>query len=303
MTIIFIINSRVRGVKRLIQKITHEFDGYHNTIALTHYAKHAVKIAQEAVLNEFEFLISVGGDGTLNECLNGMMSTSVPNNKLPILGMLQCGSANDFSKSLGLKNNLSELKEMIAHHTQPKIDIGKIKLDSEPDRIHYFINIAGLGLGPEVVKLMDRKNQVLGSLFSYVKAILQSFMNYEKKQVRCVGDNWEWSGGLLQLAIGNGKYFGDSICVCPDAEIDDGLFHVSLFGDLSIRDYLKNFIRLRKGEKIIHPDAHYHTSKEIRIDVTGGDACGIEGDGEYKGTAPATITVIPKAIHFLCMKK
>lgn len=101
------------------------------------------------------------------------------------------------------------------------------------------------------------------------------------------------------MAIGNGRFFGNSICICPDATIDDGLFHISLFGELTVIDYLKNLKKLKKGIKLDHNDAHYFTSKEVKIENTGNQLCGIEADGEIMGNAPAYISVVPKAIHFI----
>ena len=99
------------------------------------------------------------------------------------------------------------------------------------------------------------------------------------------------------MAVANGRYFGNAICVAPDANLNDGKFQVTIFGDLNIWDYLRNFGKLKKGIKIDHPQVFYHIANELLIESK--DSCGIEADGEYVGQAPTTISVLPEAIDFL----
>ena len=107
----------------------------------------------------------------------------------------------------------------------------------------------------------------------------------------------EWKGKLLQMAVANGRYFGKAICIAPDAKLTDGQLQVAIFGDLSIWDYLKNLSKLKKGVKINRPQVSYYDAKEVLLE--SNDSCGIEADGEYVGLAPATISILPKAIAFL----
>ncbi|MBT8206526.1 MAG: hypothetical protein KJO20_14235 [Eudoraea sp.] len=101
------------------------------------------------------------------------------------------------------------------------------------------------------------------------------------------------------MAVANGRYFGNAICIAPDARLTDGQFQVSIFGDLSIWDYLKNLGKLKKGVKINHPQVSYHEAHEVLLESK--DPCGIEADGEYVGLAPATLSVLPEAISFLML--
>lgn len=296
MTICFIVNQKIKRRNRILRKIEKEFKDHSIAFHLTSYAKHAEILARDLIEHGYKYMIAVGGDGTLNEVINGVLSSPVPTNNLPAIGMLQKGSANDFSRTATNNNSVKHLKELIDNQSFRKIDIGKVVQDKE-EQPRFFINIAGLGLGPEVVQHMGN-NKRLGPRISYFKSIIETFTKYKRKNITCKTDDWEWRGDLLQMAVGNGKFFGNGICVCPDAKIDDGLFNIALFGELSIMDYLKNLGNLKKGIKISHKDAHYFTAKEIRIENTKG-VCGIETDGEYVGTTPVTISVVPKAINFL----
>jgi len=299
MRIVFIVNSQIRGSKGILEEIKREFNEVSISIVTTQFSKHAISLATEATHDQYDFIIAVGGDGTLNEVLNGMMAANVPINSMPVLGMIQRGSANDFARTIGVKQTAKELKKLIDDKHHPKIDIGKIELLLNEETPKYFINICGLGLGPEAVLIKERAPKILGPEIAYYKSIIQGFMSYDRKPIHCTGDDWQWTGSLLQMAIGNGRYFGNGMCVCPDAKVDDGLFQVALFGDLSLKDYFKNLGNLKKGNHLNHPDAHYFKTKMIQIENSGDQPCGIEADGEVVGYAPATISVVPNAIEFL----
>ena len=236
------------------------------------------------------------GDGTLHELINGMLQAKLPANEYPTIGLLPYGSANDFARTAGITNSIEALIAGIRSNTTQKIDLGKIIIQRTQET-RYFINIAGVGLGAKVAQNLDRSSSVLGPGFNYFKQIIKGFLSYVKKEVSCTSSTWLWKGKLLQMAVANGRYFGNAICIAPDAKLTDGQFQVAIFGDLSIWDYLKNFGNLKKGVKINLPQVSYHKVNEVLLE--SNDSCGIEADGEYVGLVPATISVLPKAIFFL----
>ena len=238
--------------------------------------KHAIQLAKQAAENRCDFLIALGGDGTLHEVINGVMQSNLPVNLYPAIGLLPLGSANDFARTARISNSVENLIGQIQSRATRKIDLGKIILH-QTGEIRYFINIAGVGLGAEVVQTMEQSSSVFGPGFNYFKHILKGFLNYVKKEVRCSGSTWLWKGKLLQMAVANGRSFGNGICIAPDARIADGIFQVAIFGDLSIWDYLKNLHKLKKGLKIDHPQVHYHDVKEVLVE--SDDPCYIEADG------------------------
>jgi len=302
MQVTFIVNSKIKKLKRTLTEIGNVFfndEKIQTTILQTQYAGHASELATECTKNGCDFLIAVGGDGTLNEVLNGILKASIPINSYPILGVLPKGSANDFVRSISIPKDIAQLKQTILNKQTQKIDIGKVEIGSTESTQQYFINIAGLGLGPEVVKIMEGSGKTFGSKATYFSAIIKGFLSYEKRAIKCESEDWSWEGSLLQMAVANGQFFGDGICVSPDALVNDGVFHVSLFGELSLMDYLRNLGNLKKGKKINHKGAHYFTTRKLSITSTETRSCGIETDGEYTGESPITITVVPSAIKFI----
>lgn len=299
MKIVFIINNKnnrlarvLPGLKEYGLKAALGEVAFHCTLK----KRHAIELARHAAEDGCDCLIAVGGDGTLHEVVNGVMQSKLPVEARPVIGLLSYGSANDFARTAGVTHSIEALVEGIRSSSIQEIDLGKITVH-ESGETRYFINIAGVGLGAEVAQKLEGSSSVFGPRFNYFRHIIKGFLGYSKKEVSCGSSTWQWHGKLLQMAVANGRYFGNAICIAPDARLDDNTFHVSIFGDLSIWDYLKNLGNLKKGIKIRHPQVHYHEADEVLLESQ--DDCGIEADGEYVGLAPATISILPKAISFL----
>ena len=299
MKTVFIINNKSNRLAKILPGM--EQDCRQNILGdvelvFTERKRHAVELARIATENECNNLIAVGGDGTLHEIVNGIMQSDMAENAYPILGLLPYGSANDFARTARISKSIENLVGWINSSTVQQIDLGKIYIHASGET-RYFINIASLGLGPEVVQKLDRSTALFGPDFHYFSNIIKGFLSYKKKEVSCTARNWQWEGKLLQMAVANGCYFGNAICTAPDAQLADGQFQVAIFGNLSIWDYIKNLGNLKKGVKLNHPQVSYFEAPEVII--KSDDTCGVEADGEYVGIVPATISILPKAMRFL----
>lgn len=299
MRVVFVVNNKNNRLARVLPELDQRCRQRKLDQAqflLTVRMKHAVELARQAAEKGCDYLIAVGGDGTLHEVINGVMQSKIPANEYPAIGLLPCGSANDFARTVRSSRSVEELLGLIQNQAVSRIDLGKITLEQTRET-RYFINIAGVGLGPEVVRNMEGSDSILGPRFHYFRHIVKGFLGYVKKEVTCTSPTWAWRGKLLQMAVANGRYLGNAICVAPDARLDDGYFQVAIFGDLSLWDYLKNLGKLKRGIKIGLPQVVYHQAAEVVLESR--ESCGIEADGEYVGLAPATLSVVPKAIRFL----
>jgi YegS/Rv2252/BmrU family lipid kinase len=299
MKTVFIVNNKNNRLAKLLPRLEglsrHPGLGGVQLVS-TLWRQHAVELARNATKNGCDALIAVGGDGTLHEVVNGVLQSNIPANAFPAIGLLPYGSANDFARTAGISRSLEALVALIESRSTQRIDLGKIVLE-QTGETRYFINIAGLGLSPEVARKVAETSSVLGPGFNYFRQILSGFSGYEKKEVRCTGGSWQWTGRLLQMAVANGRFFGNAVCIAPDARLADGQFQVAIFGDLSVWDYIKNLGNLKKGAKIKHAQVHYYPSANLQI--KSSEPCGIEADGEYVGLVPATFSIMPKVIRFL----
>jgi len=299
MKIVFVVNNKNNRLKKVLPGLKNFFKekrlGQLEFLS-TERRNHAIVLALEATERGCDFLVAVGGDGTLHEVVNGVMQSNKAASDYPLIGLLPYGSANDFARTAHISQSVEELYSLIQTKSVQGIDLGKIKLPNTGE-VRYFINIAGVGLGAEVAQNIAQTSSVFGPGFNYFSHIIKGFLKYSKKEVNCTSGSWQWKGKLLQMAVANGRYFGNAICVAPDAVLNDGQFQLAIFGNVSIWKYLKNLGNLKKGVKITHPQVSYYNTHEVRIDSK--DACGIEADGEYVGLAPASISILPNAIRFL----
>jgi diacylglycerol kinase (ATP) len=290
----FILNGR-NGRKKIFYKdlkhIRQSIKNIEFNVIETNQIGHAASIASEFIVEGYTHLIAVGGDGTLNEVVNGIMNNYKED---LVLGVLPYGTANDFVKSTDLPLNLVDLFEAISKEKVRKIDIGLIDCISDK---RYFINIADIGIGAEVVKRVNKSKKRLGSYLTFFKAIIETFMVYKNQDVICKTTEWQYAGKINSLVMANGKYFGSGLCIAPDAQLDNGQFSIVISGDITLKDYLKNVSKIKKGDLVNHPLVEYKSAYKLELSST--EPCGIEADGEFVGYTPAIIQVIPKKLNLL----
>ncbi|MDX1334109.1 MAG: diacylglycerol kinase family protein, partial [Robiginitalea sp.] len=201
MKIVFVANNKNKRLARVLPKLEKRFRDLGEVQVLsTLRKKHAIDLARGASENGCDYLIAVGGDGTLHEVLNGLMQSNLPTNAYPAIGLLPYGSANDFARTANSSKSIDTLVDLIRTKNIRKVDLAKIILH-ETGEIRYFINVAGVGLGAEVAQNLAASSSALGPGFHYFIHILKGFLKYSKKHVSCTGNTWQWKGPLLQLAV------------------------------------------------------------------------------------------------------
>jgi len=269
------------------------------TVFETRTKSDGISLASKAVDNRFDLILAAGGDGTLNQVVNGMLKDQEDFIDLPILGVLPLGSGNDFARALRITSNAEGLISKIHAMTIKRVDVGKVMYqDAEKIRLSYFINVADAGMGPEVVSRMLASGRAFGSSVAYYSAILSTFFSYKPIMVSIKATGWQWKGKLRTIAIGNGKFYGHGLCIAPDALVDDGIFSTFVCGDVSVLEFIRYSGALKRSKKIIHPKVQYSSAQHLEL--TADAPCRIEADGELLGYLPATIDIIPGKIKFLC---
>ena len=258
---------------------------------------HAIALAQHACTDS-DYLVAVGGDGTVNEVLNGaMLAGGTP----PPLGVLAYGTANDLARTMQIHGSVHELIALLAGDTRHPIDVGLLHCtDSEnPSKQRYFLNAADIGIGAEVVRHLQDRRHLVGSNLHYLRSIISSLRAYEHRELRVTSDlGLDWTGRSLALVAGNGRYCGSGLCVAPGARLDDGELLVTLVGDASTWDFLRNLGHLKRGELLEHPAVSYHNAHSLSVEHQDQPAR-VEVDGELLGFTPLQIEVLPRAVEFL----
>jgi YegS/Rv2252/BmrU family lipid kinase len=294
--IIFIVN----GSKKQSNKLTDIFNVFSKStyfskveVVLTQYSGHAKELASEND-SKFDYMIAVGGDGTLNEVINGVDLSS----KL-IVGLLPYGTGNDFSRGQNLQLDAHFLLNLIEYNCFKSIDLGLVKsLDMDASINRKFINIADIGLGGFVTQIiLKNNNKLLSGKIKYALAILKGMVQYSKPIIKVEGD-FKFQGKVLTLAVCNSNYFGYGLCISPMADIQDKFLNITCIGNVSLWDYFKNISNIKKGKIINHPEVKYTTIRSINI-FHVDNPCPIEVDGEFIGNTPVTIQILTQQLKFL----
>ncbi len=303
--IFFILNGRSKNTARIKIAIHKTFGWeYSVSVAVTNGSEDAINLSKQAVLEGTDYLIAAGGDGTMSEVVNGIMLIEKEKRENLIVGLYPLGGGNDFARTMNLSKKLEDLYQLVKNNSISKIDIGKLeyKKVSGEDGIRFFNNITDIGIGAEVAKRVNEGKKMYGANFDFFKATLVGFLKFERKKIRIEADGFKWNGSLLVLCISNGKYFGSGLGITPQAKVNDGKFSITLAGEVSLWDYLKNVFKIRKCEILKHPGIIYADISECKVEPEG-TPCLIEADGEMIGTIPLKATILKSEINFLATKE
>lgn len=303
MRVIVVLNSKIKRRNQVYESLLKlGISQVATTLSIleTEYVGHGIELAKNASSN-CDCLIAAGGDGTLNEVVNGILLANLDKEQRPILGHFPCGSANDYARCVNITNDIEHLIELLRkQHTHP-IDIGKIEYTNENSEMasRYFVNILDCGIGAEVVNRINKSNKFLGVGFAFARAIISSFMTYQKSTITCKTDEEEFTEKILTQVFAIGKYFGNGICIAPKAKPDNGYFQAITVGDISLTDYGKNIRKLKKGQQVNHPKLHSRKCTHAEV-IPHEYSCAAEVDGEFLGFAPLKIEMMMHEIKLLC---
>ena len=141
----------------------------------TQHAQHAIELASNAVNEKFDYILAAGGDGTLNQVLNGALLNQQNESTLPAIGIIPLGTGNDFAKMCDLKPDANQISKLLTRNNPQPTDIGKLICRNENGETitRYFINVCSLGMGPEAVRRLLKSDRSLGPTITYLKAILK----------------------------------------------------------------------------------------------------------------------------------
>jgi len=212
---LFIINPRAgngtAGRKtEEIETLAGNFFSAHRTL-VTDGPGRATEYARQSLKSGFGHVVCVGGDGTLNEVVNGLTSLKVEKNRRPKLGYLPCGTGSDLAKTLGIPDNIEKGLRNIATNPGQWVDLGRATFIGHDERTasRYFVNVLSFALGGEVVGRVNRSNKVLGGFLTFLWATLAALVSYEKPLIRLRIDGKvdKWMV-CLHVAIANGQVPG-----------------------------------------------------------------------------------------------
>ncbi len=237
-------------------------------------------------------LVAVGGDGTVNEVVQGLAGREGVE-----LAVIPRGTGWDFVRTHGIPRRFDEAVAVARDGSARPIDLGRARYRAW-DRAQaesYFANIASAGMSGAIAKRANETSKALGGKVSYLWATLAVFARWQNDEVRVAVDGERRTGRMHDVIVANGRYIGGGMMICPEAEPDDGLFDVLLIGDLTKRDLMLTLPKTYRGTHLPHPKAEL--LRGARVEVDADEPLPIELDGEQPGTTPVSFEVVPQALR------
>jgi diacylglycerol kinase (ATP) len=242
----------------------------------------------------------VGGDGTINEVVNGFFDAGRLVRPEASLGILPCGTGGDFRRSLGIPNDPARACEILSAGATLPVDVGMARYEAlEGARAErYFINVVSFGMGGEVAARSQNAFRALGGKAAFLYATLGAFVTYRGREVALSLDGAPSSvHRVLNIAVGNARYHGGGMHVCPRAELSDGLLEITVIEHLNPVELAWNLPVLYSENIYKHPKALHYRARHIV--ARGRAVTKIEVDGEPLGRLPVELSLAPERIRVI----
>jgi len=267
--------------------------------AITKGVGDATTLTRAALRAGAERVVGIGGDGTVNEIVNGFFDESgAPIAPDASFALIPFGTGGDFRRSINMPVDTAAAVKVIADNHTTKIDVGRLHFTATDGAktTRMFANIASFGVSGVVDRLVNESGKKFGRL-SFLVASLRATWSYTNKRVQLTLDGDERIEATVNtVAVANGKYFGGAMMVAPHAELDDGRFDVIAMGDFGFGDLVTSGRRLYKGTHLAMDKVSERRARVVDAEpIDKGDVIELDIDGENLGRLPARFEIVPAA--------
>ncbi len=271
-------------IEEIVEIFKHRDEEY--SIVLTEYEGHATELARSYSSKEDFRIYSLGGDGTLNEVLNGMVESN------SALGVIPAGTGNDFIKSFCREKDLIKLLRATIDGEEEFIDLAAVNQ-------RYYVNIASAGFDAEVVDKTTgfKKLPFISGKMAYVLGIFSALFGYKYPVAKVLVDGMEIKKHITLLAVGNGKYYGGGMLPLPEADIADGLLDVCIIEKVSKFKVFFMFPKLIKGTHGSIKEVSFYRGSKVHIELEKPLPFNV--DGEVLKWSSAQFEILPKKLKII----
>jgi diacylglycerol kinase (ATP) len=266
----------------------------------------ATRLTREALRDGVGQVIAVGGDGTINEVVNGFFEGERAINPEAVLSIAVLGTGGDFRKTLGIGVDVDDFVGKIVGGTVRTVDVGHLRFVDHQGRVatRYFGNIASFGLSGAVVAAVNRAglSKKISGKFAFQWASFTSLLRHRDVPVRVtIDDEPPIERNLTIAAVCNGQYFGGGMHIAPDAMPDDGLFDFVTLHDLGVLDFMRHSRSIYRGEHVHLEQVSVRRGRRITAEpMREDDEILLDVDGEQPGRLPASFELRPRALKIRC---
>jgi diacylglycerol kinase (ATP) len=254
-----------------------------------------IRIAERAAGMGAEKVVVVGGDGTVNEAVNGLLAAGAGHEVE--LAVIPRGTGTDFVRTFRIPRELDDAIAVARDGRVREIDAGRVAYRAwdGSDGSAYFANVASAGMSGAVARRANSTSKALGGKASFLWATLAVFARWSNADVSVDVDDVHRAGSMLDVIVANCEWLGGGMHMTPNARPDDGLFDVLLIGDVTKRDLVQTLPKIYRGTHLPHPKAEELRGRTVRVEAP--TPLPIELDGEQPGTTPVTFEVVPRALR------
>jgi diacylglycerol kinase (ATP) len=288
---------------RAIPRITQLLNEYQIEYDLeqTEYSGHGIELTKEAVSRDYDAIVAAGGDGTVNEIINGLMESKIAGMTPPAFGILGAGRGNDLAYSVNVPHDLDQAVATLAQDYRQCIDIGRVVGGRYPGG-RYFGNCVGVGFDA-VTTIEVSKMPRLGGFLSFLIAVLKTiFLYYKGPLIKVVYDDKELIQHCLMVSIMNGQRLGGGFWTAPNAKLDDNLLDLCIAREVTRRRILTLIPYFLKGTQETQEEITMGKAAKISIHALDG-VLPAQTDGEILCTDgnQLEIEILPKQLEVICM--
>jgi YegS/Rv2252/BmrU family lipid kinase len=251
------------------------------------------------VEENYDYIMSVGGDGTVNEIINGMLLADRKELKTKLI-IYPLGTGSDLSRTLNLPTNIEDFIDLVKQEKSRSIKVVEADFFNyqQQKKKRYFINIADCGMGAEVAKKLNESRKTIDGSLSYLVKIFQTLFNYQNKEIKVEADDkLFYQGKIRSVIIAHGNYFGGGIKIAPEADLFSDKLNLVLLKDLSKLGIILNLIKAYKGKHLSH--SLVESSQVEKVKITSQERVELELDGESLGICDASFKISKKEIQIL----
>jgi diacylglycerol kinase (ATP) len=244
-------------------------------------------------------IVALGGDGTISEVANGILEAGA--GARTELGIIPRGTGGDFRRTLDLPHDVAEAARRIRDGEARPVDAGRAHFRGHAGQteVRHFVNIASFGFSSAVATRANASSKRFGGRLAFIAATLRTLTSYDNTDVwLTIADRPRERRRVMMAAVGNGRFFGGGMKICPEARIDDGALDLVTVGDFSFGEVLANLGRLYEGTHIELDAVQNARVTRVAVDPVETDArIPVELDGETPGHLPAVFEVVPAALR------
>ena len=286
-------------IKDLLTKQGIDFD-----FVMTEYPRHAIELVRDHITEKgYKKIISVGGDGTNNEVINGIFTQKrFPTDEI-IMATIPVGTGNDWRRTFVIPEGYPQIVEVIKNGKVFPHDVGKVAYYNNGDsRVRYFLNAAGTGLNEMVCNRTNQlKSKGKGGPVRYMLSTANCLLKFKCVHIKLeIDDQLVLEDEILSISVGNGKFNGGGMMMMPGAVPDDGLFDITVVRKVGMVKFIASISHIYDGTFVdILKEVTTYRGKKIRITSIPAHQLLLETEGETLTNSPFDFEILPKAINMV----